>query len=193
MTEDTQTPETEAQPDLTPEGEAVAQVEPAAQPEQEKAPDAMAQLMETNKKLVQSLEGMAQQMAEVRDFVGLVESEDSETTPTTTEPTEKETQLTAQVQSYREAMQAHIDATLVSLTEKQQELVKKLGGDEPLAQFRALSSLMEAGLLASETKPKTARGSHQGRADANGVATTPATRQQRREALRKDLRDAGLA
>lgn len=193
MTEDTQTPETEAKPDLTPEGEAVAQVEPSAQPEQEQAPDAMAQLMETNKKLVQSLEGMAQQMAEVRDFVGLVESEDSETTPTTTEPTEKETQLTAQVQSYREAMQAYIDATLESLTEKQQELVKKLGGDEPLAQFRALSSLMEAGLLASETKPKTARGSHQGRADANGVATTPATRQQLREALRKDLRDAGLA
>ncbi len=193
MTEDTQTPETEAKPDLTPEGEAVAQVEPSAQPEQEQAPDAMAQLMETNKKLVQSLEGMAQQMAEVRDFVGLVESEDSETTPTTTEPTEKETQLTAQVQSYREAMQAYIDATLESLTEKQQELVKKLGGDEPLAQFRALSSLMEAGLLASETKPKTARGSHQGRADANGVVATPATRQQLREALRKDLRDAGLA
>jgi len=188
MTEDTKTLETEAKP----EGEAVAQAVQMDQPEQDKAPDAMAELMETNKKLVQSLEGMAQQMAEVRDFVGLVESEDSDTTPTT-EPTEKETQLTAQVQSYREAMQAYIDATLESLTEKQQELVKKLGGDEPLAQFRALSSLMEAGLLASETKPKTARGSHQGRADANGVATTPATRQQLREALRKDLRDAGLA
>lgn len=149
------------------------------------------ELLAQNKKLVQSLESMAQQMAEVRDFVGLVESEDSETT--TTEPTAKEAELTAQVQSYREAMQAHIDASLKSLPEKQQQLVKKLGGDDPLAQFRALASLMEAGLLATETKPKTARGSHQGRADANGVSTQPMTRDQLREQIAKDLREAGLA
>ena len=154
------------------------------------------ELLEQNKKLVQSLESMAQQMAEIKDFVGLSETEaeaESEESPDTTEPTAREAELAAQVQGYQEAMQAHVDATLNSLTEKQQQLIKKLGGDDPLAQFRALASLMEAGVLASETKPKTARGSHQGRADANGLPTKPVTRDQLREQLRKDLREAGLA
>lgn len=179
--------ETQVQPDAV---ETVQESEPQSS-DSENTPS-VEELLAQNKKLVQSLESMAQQMAEVKDFVGLSEAE-TEESPDTTEPTAKEAELTAQVQSYREAMQAHIDASLKSLPEKQQQLVKKLGGDDPLAQFRALASLMEAGLLATETKPKTARGSHQGRADANGVSTQPMTRDQLREQIAKDLREAGLA
>ena len=134
-----------------------------------------------------------QQLKEIKDFVGLGEEDDSTTeTDDTTEPTAKEQELTAQVGEYKTALQEHVDAVLKSLPEEKQALVKKLGGDNPLAQFRALTSLQEAGVLTQAPKPKNERGSHQGRADTRPDNSPPKTREEFRMQFRQEMEKQGL-
>ena len=129
-----------------------------------------------------------QQMKEIKDFVGLGEEDDSDTeTDDTTKPTAREQELTAQVGEYQTALQEHVDAVLKSLPEEKQALVKKLGGDNPLAQFRVLSGLQEAGVLTQTPKQKHERGSHQGRADSQTDSDQPRDLATIRAEARKDL------
>ena len=129
-----------------------------------------------------------QQMKEIKDFVGLGKEDDSDTeTNDTTEPTAKEQELTANIGKYQTAMQEHVEVLLKTLPEEKQALVKKLGGEDPLAQFRALTSLQEAGVLTPTTKPKNTRGTHQGRADSPTGSGKPATLADIRREAAKDL------
>lgn len=134
-----------------------------------------------------------QQMKEIKDFVGLGEEDDSDTeTDDTTEPTAREQELTAQVGEYQAAMQEHVEAALKNLPEEKQALVKKLGGDNPLAQFRVFSGLQEAGVLNQAPKPKNERGSHQGRADTSPDNAPPKTREEFRMQFRQEMEKQGL-
>lgn len=146
-----------------------------------------------NQELLQKIEAMTETIAQLKDFTGFGDGIEPEPEP---ESEEKQTpefeQLSVQVQAYQEAMQAHIDASLKNLTDEKQALIKKLGGEDALAQFRALTSLQEAGLLANNPKPKNQRKTHQGRTDVSTMSEPTMTRQQVREAMVQDMREAGL-
>jgi len=149
-------------------------------------------LEQQNKDLLSQLSTLSEQFEKLKEHTGFGEGDDPDDTDTT-EPTAEMQQLTAQVDEYKEAMQAHVEASLSTLPEQQQALIKKLGGDNPLAQFRALSSLQEAGLLAPKSpKPKNERGSHQGRTDTASSESKPMTRDELRAQLEKDLQQSGL-
>ena len=139
-------------------------------------------------------EQFKKQFDEIKDFVGFSEVVDeTEDDNPETKPSPKEQELAGQVEQMRTAMQEHVDAAIQSLPEDKQALIRDLGGDDPLAQFSALTKLQKAGVLTTSPKPKNERGSHQGRADSSPSNTPPKTRAELRQALTEDLRKAGLA
>lgn len=144
-------------------------------------------LEEQNKNLLSQLSTLSEQFEQLKEYTGFGEGDDPEDTDTT-EPTAEVQQLTAQVDGYREAMQAHVQASIENLPEQQQQLIKTLGGDDPLAQFRALTELQKAGMLAPKApKPKHERGTHQGRADSGSSQGRPLSLPEIRAEAAKDL------
>lgn len=143
-------------------------------------------LKEKNQALEQQLAEVSKVLAELKDHTGFGEGDEPEPEPDTANP--ELAQLSAQVEGYKEVMQAHVDASLEDLPKEQQTLIRELGGEDPLAQFRALSRLQKAGMLATKNpKPKNQRGSHQGRVDSGTAQGRPATLNEIRAEARKDL------
>ncbi len=138
-------------------------------------------------------EQFRKQFDEIKDFVGFSEVVDeTEDDNPDTKPTSKEQELAGQVESMRAVMQEHVDAAVESLTEDKQALIKELGGDDPMAQFRALTKLQKAGVLTTSPKPKNERGSHQRRADTSPQSAPPKTRAEFREQLHREMQKQGL-